>query len=331
MNPDSGSSSKNGSSGGTMLRMLGAAQKREVKATQNLAIIVLFFMICWIPLYTTNCVIVFCPKCEIDSTFMLSCIILSHLNSAGNPVLYAYHLKDFRLALKNFLCSLFGKKPSSGFSSQIHHRTINNYSQHSQYRGTLERQNSQILYRKKTAEQIKSIIPGDNKREIWNIPEGSDSSNSFKETDEKPSSVYRPGTPYRTNDISQINQAYVETCSQDGGSDEVFVPQSEFCYDDFGIQLTKNLDCNLKIVPTEKIEFSPPNNLFLVQSEYQETRFRLPNGCERSISVDNSDLKICFDRTYDSKTKLKRSLSDDGTKLYKSPQINGIVIGSYGS
>lgn len=91
-----------------MLRMLGAAQKREVKATQNLAIIVLFFMICWIPLYTINCVLAFCNDCEVNGTFMNCCIILSHLNSAGNPLLYAYHLRDFRAALKNFFCSLFG-------------------------------------------------------------------------------------------------------------------------------------------------------------------------------------------------------------------------------
>ncbi|XP_044271328.1 adenosine receptor A2a isoform X2 [Tribolium madens] len=108
MNPENGSSSNSCSSGGTMLRVLGAAQKREVKATQNLAIIVLFFMICWIPLYTINCILAFCNDCKVDSNFMFSCIILSHLNSAGNPLLYAYHLRDFRAALKNFFCNLFG-------------------------------------------------------------------------------------------------------------------------------------------------------------------------------------------------------------------------------
>lgn len=92
-----------------MLRMLGAAQKREVKATQNLAVIVLFFMICWIPLYTINCTLAFCHTCTVDPTFMNCCIILSHLNSAGNPLLYAYNLKDFRSALKNYLCGIFGK------------------------------------------------------------------------------------------------------------------------------------------------------------------------------------------------------------------------------
>ncbi|XP_037732337.1 uncharacterized protein LOC119563150 isoform X1 [Drosophila subpulchrella] len=93
---------------GTMLRVLGAARKRDVKATQNLSIIVLFFMICWIPLYTINCIKAFCPTCYVAPRLTLFCIILSHLNSAVNPVLYAYHLKDFRAALKNLLLKMMG-------------------------------------------------------------------------------------------------------------------------------------------------------------------------------------------------------------------------------
>ncbi|XP_043462047.1 adenosine receptor A2a-like [Leptopilina heterotoma] len=89
---------------GTMLRLLGAAQKREVKATQNLARIVIFFIICWFPLYTINCIVAFCPKCSVNQVFLNFCIILSHLNSVGNPILYAYHLKDFRNAVKHFFC-----------------------------------------------------------------------------------------------------------------------------------------------------------------------------------------------------------------------------------
>ncbi|KAG7198859.1 hypothetical protein KM043_015686 [Ampulex compressa] len=95
-----------GQSPGTMLRLLGAARKREVKATQNLSRIVAFFIICWFPLYTINCVMAFCPSCEVNEILMSFCIILSHLNSAGNPLLYAYHLKDFRGALRNYVCRL---------------------------------------------------------------------------------------------------------------------------------------------------------------------------------------------------------------------------------
>jgi adenosine receptor A2a len=77
-----------------MLRLLNsAAQKREVKATQNLSIIVAFFMICWIPLYTINCINAFCKQCFINESVIYFGIILSHLNSAINPLLYAAHLK----------------------------------------------------------------------------------------------------------------------------------------------------------------------------------------------------------------------------------------------
>lgn len=95
--------------GGTMLRVLGAAQKREVKATQNLAIIVFFFIICWIPLYTMNAVKAFMPELDIPNPLTYVCILVSHLNSAINPLLYAYHLKDFRAALKGLICTVLGR------------------------------------------------------------------------------------------------------------------------------------------------------------------------------------------------------------------------------
>lgn len=104
MNP--GKRSAKNQTSGTMLRLLGAAQKREVKATQNLSRIVIFFIICWFPLYTINCIEAFCPNCEISDFLLNFSIILSHLNSVGNPLLYAYHLKDFRAALKSFIYCL---------------------------------------------------------------------------------------------------------------------------------------------------------------------------------------------------------------------------------
>lgn len=123
-------STSNGRSchGGTMLRVLGAARKRDVKATQNLSIIVLFFMVCWIPLYTINCVQAFCPTCSIHPKLTLFCIILSHLNSAVNPILYAYHLKDFRLALKNLILRIMGIEIETTLDAQYR------YSMASQHR-----------------------------------------------------------------------------------------------------------------------------------------------------------------------------------------------------
>lgn len=94
---------------GTMLRVLGAARKREVKATQNLSIIVIFFMMCWLPLYTINCIKAFCADCYIHPRITFAAIILSHLNSAVNPLLYAYNLKDFRAAMKTLILKMIGR------------------------------------------------------------------------------------------------------------------------------------------------------------------------------------------------------------------------------
>lgn len=94
---------RRGGNSPTKLRVLGAARKSEVKATQNLSIIVAFFAVCWMPLYTINCVQAFCDECSVPTALIHGCIILSHLNSAGNPLLYAYHLKDFRNAFRSLL------------------------------------------------------------------------------------------------------------------------------------------------------------------------------------------------------------------------------------
>lgn len=129
--------------GGTMLRVLGAARKREVKATQNLSIIVLFFMVCWLPLYTQNCIVAFCPECYIPPKITLVFIVLSHLNSAVNPLLYAYHLKDFRAALQSLICNMLGIKIQQ---ADINYR----FSHHSQNRITtlFDKRNSSLQPKK---------------------------------------------------------------------------------------------------------------------------------------------------------------------------------------
>lgn len=80
--------------------------KREVKKAHKLFIIVVFFMLCWIPLYTLNTINAFCTECQRRVPQLLSdlLIILSHLNSVGSPFLYAFHMKDFREALRRLLC-----------------------------------------------------------------------------------------------------------------------------------------------------------------------------------------------------------------------------------
>lgn len=104
---------------GLSLNLLRETRRKEVNATENLSRIVLFFVLCWMPLYLINCLQAFWIGFDVPDIVMDLCIILSHLNSAGNPLLYAYHLSGFRWALKSLLItSLSGSSPySNGYAN----------------------------------------------------------------------------------------------------------------------------------------------------------------------------------------------------------------------
>lgn len=213
-----------------MLRMLGAAQKREVKAAQNLSIIVLFFMICWIPLYTINCVQAFCHHCNIPIELTNFAIILSHLNSAVNPLLYAYHLRDFRAALKRLILNIFGIKETEVAANERNGRpSINsNYSQCRRSRLNTKPPPDSLIYRKQlgvekiclpivsntTALAVASL--GAPKRDIWTIAE-------------VPSA---PGGASRSASVAstaRLNSGYKDQLMHDLnlGEDEVFYADNE--------------------------------------------------------------------------------------------------------
>lgn len=211
MNPDKagGKKCKNLPSSG-MIRMLGVQQRNDVKATQNLAIIVLFFMICWIPLYTINCIIAFRKDFPVNSTFMLSCIILSHLNSAGNPLLYAYHLRDFRAALKTFFCDLLGIQQK--YCDHFPPRQPSNFSHYrSKYKESFSSPRRVLSANKCQMEAIVknpivvAAVPA--AKNIWNIAEdsGRDSAGSSQDSFKDESShhdtilMLRPNTPFKPN------------------------------------------------------------------------------------------------------------------------------------
>ncbi|XP_071532916.1 uncharacterized protein AdoR isoform X4 [Panulirus ornatus] len=102
---------RRGSTNTNIVHQVTHASRREVKAAKSLSIIVLFFMISWFPLYTINCIQAFCTNCRVSEGLMFFTILLSHLNSAINPFLYAYHMKDFRNALKMFIWHRILRRP----------------------------------------------------------------------------------------------------------------------------------------------------------------------------------------------------------------------------
>ncbi|KAM4693046.1 adenosine receptor A2b-like [Discoglossus pictus] len=74
--------------------------KKEIKTATSLFTVIFLFVLCWAPLHIMNCVILFCPYCYIPPILLQTAIILTHANSAVNPVLYAYKMKSFRNTFK---------------------------------------------------------------------------------------------------------------------------------------------------------------------------------------------------------------------------------------
>ncbi|XP_043910446.1 adenosine receptor A2b [Protopterus annectens] len=83
--------------------------QKEVNAAKSLAIIVGFFAVCWLPLHILNCLTEFQPLPGRNEWYMFTAIILSHANSAVNPIIYSYRIRDFhytfrKIIFKHILC-----------------------------------------------------------------------------------------------------------------------------------------------------------------------------------------------------------------------------------
>ena len=89
---------------GKRLKKLRNHRGRERRATLTIAIIVMAFVICWLPFSMLYLIDKLC-SCGIKDSFMFTVIFwLGYCNSAVNPVLYSIFNRDFRLAFQRLLC-----------------------------------------------------------------------------------------------------------------------------------------------------------------------------------------------------------------------------------
>lgn len=73
--------------------------RKELKLAKSLALVVFLFAVCWLPIHIMNSVHFFCPKCSIPKFAMYFGIFMSHVNSALNPMVYAFRIETFRVTL----------------------------------------------------------------------------------------------------------------------------------------------------------------------------------------------------------------------------------------
>ncbi|XP_020350600.1 adenosine receptor A1-like [Oncorhynchus nerka] len=93
---------------------------KELKLAKSLALVLFLFAISWLPLHILNCITLFCPDCKKPIFLIYIAILLTHGNSAVNPIVYAFRIKKFRNAFRKIweqyvLCrDPVGKLPQRG-------------------------------------------------------------------------------------------------------------------------------------------------------------------------------------------------------------------------
>ncbi|NXN62424.1 AA3R protein, partial [Rynchops niger] len=80
----------------TNVRGAGSFYGQELKTARSLALVLFLFAVSWLPLCIINFISYFYPEWQIPKSLMYLGILLSHANSAMNPIVYACKIKKFK-------------------------------------------------------------------------------------------------------------------------------------------------------------------------------------------------------------------------------------------
>ncbi|KAG7219549.1 hypothetical protein INR49_019015, partial [Caranx melampygus] len=84
---------------------------QELRKATSLFLVLFLFMVCWMPIHLINCILLLCPQCDVPMSLTLGAILLSHANSALNPILYAYRMRSFRHTLMGMWRGIWNVRP----------------------------------------------------------------------------------------------------------------------------------------------------------------------------------------------------------------------------
>eukprot|EP00064_Thunnus_orientalis_P009140 superscaffoldBa00001144_g9163 len=81
-------------------------RKSERKVTRMVVIIVLVFVLCWLPFFTTNIVnlVYIIPENNATAAIYFFLVILTYVNSCANPILYGFLSDKFKQSFQKVLC-----------------------------------------------------------------------------------------------------------------------------------------------------------------------------------------------------------------------------------
>ena len=89
----------------------------ETRAAKWLAVVIVFFAVCWLPLHIMNTISLLSNKTCIQCLF--AAILLSHFNSVINPILYAYGNSKIRESMNKLYCNKHIIRPSDSDTQTI--------------------------------------------------------------------------------------------------------------------------------------------------------------------------------------------------------------------
>lgn len=80
-------------------------RRSERKVTRMVVVMVLVFLVCWLPFFVTNTVNLVHIIPRTDKTIYFIIVILTYLNSCANPFLYCFLSDNFKQSFRKVLCA----------------------------------------------------------------------------------------------------------------------------------------------------------------------------------------------------------------------------------
>ncbi|XP_060913481.1 adenosine receptor A3-like [Labrus mixtus] len=96
-----------------------ASLLREKRLACSLALVLILFAVCWIPLHLMNCLLLFQGPQAVTQETLYAGILLSHANSAVNPVVYAYRIPKIQQAYNQIWRHVLGNINSLNGDKQV--------------------------------------------------------------------------------------------------------------------------------------------------------------------------------------------------------------------